>query len=276
MNEIKFSVLMSIYYKEKSDNLKLALESLINQTLKPDEIVLVEDGALTKELDELIAFYENNYKFIKVLRLQKNVGLGNALNEGLKYCKYDYVARMDSDDISVENRFEKQISYLKFNKDVDALGGYIMEFDEISYNDISLRKVPLEQEDIEKYLIKRNPMNHVTVIFKKDSVIRVGGYKDCPYFEDYFLWSRMISNNMNLRNISDILVKVRAGLKMSNRRGNIKYIKHIINFENELLKLRLINIKEYIYNCIIRSIVSLLPNKLRYFLYQRRLRDEKN
>ena len=276
MKKVNFSVLMSVYHKEKPDNLKLAIESIINQTLVPNEFIIVEDGPLGDELNNCLEFYSKKYKFIKLVKLKKNVGLGNALNEGLKYCSCEYVARMDSDDISLLDRFEKQIEFIKEHPDCELLGGNIIEFDSNTCEDISYRIVPTKTEEIKQYLKKRNPFNHVTVIFKKESVLNVGSYLDCPYFEVYYLWARMIKSNKKFYNIDECLVRVRAGLEMSGRRGNIKYIKCIINFENKLLGLKLISILDCIKNIIIRSIVSLMPNSLRYKLYQRRLRNEKN
>lgn len=273
---INFSVLMSVYKKEKASNLKTAIDSVLNQSLKPSEIILVVDGPIGKNLEDILKHYENCYELFKVIRLKKNVGLGAALNEGLKYCSYEYVARMDSDDISSFDRFEKQISYIYKNKDIDVVGGNITEFDDITGKEMSIRAVPNEMCDIKKMLKTRNPMNHVTVIFKKKSVLLSGGYMDCPYFEDYYLWSRMIKKGFVFSNINEELVKVRAGLSMSSRRGNFNYIKSIINFENKLYKLKLINLSEYIYNILLRSVVSILPNRLRYNFYQRRLRNEKN
>lgn len=142
MKKIKFSVLMSIYYKEKPANLKLALDSVINQTYKPSEIILVEDGPLTQELDLLIDNYRSKYDFIKIIKLKKNQGLSNALNVGLKHCKYEYVARMDTDDISLPNRFEKQFKFIESNPEYDVIGSNIIEFDDSTNEDISVRKVP--------------------------------------------------------------------------------------------------------------------------------------
>lgn len=273
--DIKFSVLMSVYYKEKPCNLKLSMESILNQTMVPNQIVLVEDGPLSKELNNLIDEYEKNIKFLDVIKLKKNNGLGNALNIGLDYCKYEFVARMDSDDISIDDRFENQAKFIQDNPSVDAVGGNIIEFDDNTENDISLRKVPLNTENIKEYLKRRNPMNHVTVMFKKKSVINSGGYLDCPYFEDYFLWARMINNGCKLSNINKTLVRVRAGLSMANRRGNLRYIKSIISFERKLKKLKIINISEFISNIIIRTLVAIIPNKMRYGFYQRNLRNMK-
>lgn len=275
MKKIKFSVLMSIYYKEKPANLKLALDSVINQTYKPSEIILVEDGPLTQELDLLIDNYCSKYDFIKIIKLKKNQGLGNALNVGLKHCKYEYVARMDTDDISLPNRFEKQFKFIESNPEYDVIGSNIIEFDDSTNEDISVRKVPEIHEEIVRYSKKRNPVNHVSVIFLKSSVLSVDSYQDCMYFEDYYLWMRMINRGFKFYNVQENLVRVRAGLSFSSRRGNLKYIKNIINFENKVLKLGLIPVHLYFYNVFVRSVVSLMPNKLRYQLYQKKLRNAK-
>ena len=275
-DKIQFSVLMSVYHKEKASNLIEAIDSIVNQTLLPDEFLIVEDGPLTEELDNVLKEYTQKYKWIRTLKLEKNLGLGNALREGVINCKYEYIARMDSDDISVNDRFEKQIVYMQNNINCDLVGGNIQEFDDLTGKELSYRIVPNSKEVILNYLKKRNPFNHVTVLFKKKSVIESGNYLDCPYFEDYYLWGRMIKNNKKLDNINENLVKVRAGLKMSERRGKLKYIKYIINFEKKLLELGLINRLNYLYNVSIRIIVSMIPNFIRYQLYQRRLRSEKN
>ena len=253
-NKIKFSCLMSVYKKEKVENLKLAIESILNQTLLPNEFIIIKDGPLTKELDDCLEEYKNN-QIIKIIELKKNVGLGKALNEGIKYCAYEYIARMDSDDISIKDRFEKQIEYIEKNRDCDLIGGNIMEFDDITGNDISLRKVPTNLIEIKKYAKKRNPVNHVTVIFKKKSIVEVGNYQDCPYFEDYFLWIRMLIKNKKIINIDDVLVRVRAGMSMSDRRGNLQYIKHIINFEKKIYDLKYIGLINFLSNVTLRSVV---------------------
>lgn len=271
-----FSVLMSVYYKENPEYLKMSLDSIINQTLVPNEIVLVEDGPLTDELNLLVETYQKKYKILKVIKLEKNSGLGIALNEGLKHCSCEYVARMDSDDISLPNRFQEQVSFITEHQDVDVVGSNIIEFDNETSNDLNYKLVPLSYEEIKKYIKKRNPMNHMTVFFKKSSVIDSGSYMNCPLFEDYFLWARMIANGYKLANIEKVLLRVRSGLNMYSRRGSISYIKCIINFQNELLKLHIINIFEYFYNLVIRISVSLLPNKMRSLFYQKKLRKKTN
>ena len=268
----KFTVLMSVYYNEKKENLILAIDSLLNQTLAPNQIVIVEDGKLPDDLYNCLEEYSKKHKIIHLIKLDENQGLGNALNEGLKHCKYDYVARMDADDISVENRFEKQISFLENNPEVDVLGGQIMEFDDKTNKDISTRTVPSKMSDLKKFIKTRNPFNHMTVVFKKKSVDDAGGYKDCKYFEDYYLWARMLAKNNNLQNIDDVVVRARAGTDMTERRGGMQYLKCIKNFEDKLFELKIINRFEYVKNIALRSVVALIPNKLRYYIYQKKLR----
>lgn len=270
----KFSVLMSVYFKEKPEYLDLALKSVFDQTITPNEVVLVEDGKLTNELDMVISNYEKKYpKIMKVIKYEQNRGLGIALHDGLLECSNEIVFRMDSDDYSVNDRFEKQLKVFN-DRNVDVVGGNINEFDEGMEKEVCKRIVPELDNEIKKMLKKRNPLNHVTIGYKKSKVIESGNYQNMPYFEDYYLWSRMIKNNCTFYNIQKSLVNVRGGNDMINRRGGFKYIKYIIRFENSLLKLKLINFFEYSNNLLKRIIGSLIPNNLRFYLYKKFLRKE--
>ena len=155
---------MSVYYKENPSYLDDSLDSIFNQTLKPNEVVLVEDGPLNEELDNVINKYKNKHECFKIVKLKENMGLGKALNEGLKYCQYEYVARMDSDDISIPNRFEKQISYLEQHPEIDMLGSNIAEYDEKMTTITGHRIVPENNNEILKMMKKRNPFNPMSVI----------------------------------------------------------------------------------------------------------------
>ena len=273
-SNIKFSVLMSVYSKEKAEYLKMAIDSIVNQTLQPNEFIIVEDGNLTEELNECLDNYVLKYNYIKLIKLDQNVGLGRALNEGLKHCKYDYVARMDSDDISMLDRFEKQIKYLEENPLCDVVGGNIIEFDSCNNEDISRRIVPVDDKAIYNYLKKRNPMNHVTVIFKKSSVLECGSYRDCPYFEDYYLWCRMIKAGYKFHNLDSVLVNVRTGEGMYQRRGGKAYNDAVTGFQKKILKLGTINRFQYLRNLAIRLCVANMPNSLRGYLYKTKLRSK--
>ena len=267
-----FSVLMSVYYKENPLYLDDALNSVFNQSLVPSEVVLVEDGKLTIELDDIILKYVNKYpKIMKVIKYDENRGLGKALHDGVLECSNEIVFRMDSDDISDRNRFK--ITMDVFNSmNVDVVGGNILEYDDKMDCITGNRIVPSDNEQIVKMMKKRNAINHVTVAYKKDKVIEAGNYLDMPYFEDYYLWVRMILNNSIFYNIQSNLVNVRCGNEMIKRRGGFNYIKHIINFENKIYKLKFIGFSTYIINVCERVFVSIVPNCLRKFVYDKFLR----
>lgn len=270
---MKFSVLMSVYIKEKPSYLKSALNSVFNQSLKPTEVVLVQDGPLTNDLENIIEEFKLKYKEkFKVVKLSQNVGLGKALNEGLKRCKYEYVARMDTDDICYKNRFKKQIEYLEKHKDIAVLGTNVVEYDENMKNRLSDKNVPSNYEDIKKYIKKRNPFNHMSVIFKKSVIEEVGGYKHCVLFEDYYLWCRVFAKGYKLENIKEQLVKVRGGQDMVVRRGGFKYAKNILDFQKKILELGIINHFEFLKNIIIRIPIAIIPASFRRIIYQNLLR----
>ena len=275
MKKVKFSVLLSVYCKEKPEYLELALNSVFNQTIIPDEVVLVEDGPLTVELDKTIDKFKKKYsKILKVVKYEINRGLGVALHDGLLECSNEIVFRMDTDDICDETRFEKQLKVFE-EKDVDIVGSNIVEYDENMENITSYRVVPETDEDIKKRAKKRNPMNHMTVAYKKSAVIDAGNYQDMLYFEDYYLWCRMIQKGCKFYNVQENLVNVRGGNDMIKRRGGKKYIKPILNFEKAIKKIKLINYFEYIINVSERVIISLIPNNFRFMVYKKILRKEK-
>lgn len=271
MSKIKFSVLMSVYKNDNVDDVKDSIESLLNQTLMPDQIVIVADGPVSLELMDLLKHYEKNNIFDIHYR-DKNIGLGLTLNEGLNYCKYDLVARMDADDICHQDRFEKQIGIFKNDKNIDLIGSNVDEYDEYMDKKLAIKKVPETDIEIKKYIKKRNPFNHMSVMYKKNKVLEAGSYLDCPLFEDYYLWCRMAKINCNFYNIQEPLMNVRTGLSMINRRGGFKYLKSIINFEKKLFELKFINLHVFIFNILSRTFVALIPNKLRYLIYKKILR----
>lgn len=276
LKSINFSVLMSVYKKEIPERLKVALDSVIEQTLTPTEIVLVKDGPLTNSLNDVISNCQASHPFLKVIELKKNVGLGKSLNDGMRHCSFDIVARMDTDDYSERNRFKKQISVLMEKSEIDVVGSCVCEYDENLENIISSRNVPETDSDIKNYLKKRNPLNHMSVMYRKNKVLAAGGYIDCPYFEDYYLWCRMAKNGCKFYNIQDSLVKVRAGAGMINRRGGISYAKNAIHFEKEILKLHTIGLPGFFYNSLVRTTVALFPNNLRQTFYLKKLRKNNN
>lgn len=256
----KFSVLMCIYDKEKESNLEECLNSIFNQTKKPNQVVVVLDGILRKELMDILSKYE-----LDIFKLKEKKGLTYALNYGLDKCKYDLVARMDSDDICMENRFELLLNEFSKDKSLVLVGGQIIEFDK---NEIKKKRiVPTTKKEIRKFSKKRNPFNHMSVMYKKKIIMKLGGYPKMDYFEDYYLWMKILKNNYNVKNIDNIIVKARSDDNHIKRRGGIKYTKYIRRFEKELYKEGYIDIKCCIINIIERTIVSILPNKLRKTTY---------
>jgi glycosyltransferase involved in cell wall biosynthesis len=257
---MKFSVLISVYYKENPLFLEEALTSIEEQTLAADEIVLVKDGLLTVELDEVIAHHS---KFSKVpytiVVLEENVGLGEALNEGMKHCSYDWVARMDGDDISLPDRFEKQISYLEKHPDIDVLGSWISEFDEDPDSPNSFRKPPATHTALLAYAKYASPLNHMTVVYRKEAVLSAGSYKSEKCLEDHPLWIRMFMNGSHFANMEEVLVYARTGRDMIKRRHGIKYFKIEVALAQMAYKIGFISRYEYIRNLFLRALPRIMP-----------------
>lgn len=275
---IKFSVLIPVHKNENEQYFKEALESIINQTRKPSEIVIVEDGKLTDELEKVISDIINinsNIK-IKVIKLKENIGVGGALRKGIKSCSYPYIARLDSDDIAVKNRFELQMNYLEDNPEVDILSGYIKEFLNDSKEKTYIRKVPITDEEIKKYIKYRSPLNHSAVIYKKESILKIGNYNDLRVMEDYDLWIRATNKGLKMHNLPQVILNVRVNKSTYKKRGGIKYLKNIIQIENTLLQNNIINNKEKIKNICTRSIVAMTPWWVRKQIYVKLLRRDTN
>ena len=229
---MNFSVLIAVYQKENPDFLKLALESIwFQQTLQPSEIVLVCDGPLTEELNQVIEVFKLSAP-LKVCTLNKNSGLGFALSEGLDLCSNEIIARMDSDDISVPDRFEKQIKFMTNHPEIDISGTNIAEFKESTDKICSYRRLPSRFNDIIQFAKRRNPLNHMTVIFRKTAVMNAGNYQPFYGYEDYYLWIRMLQNGSIIGNIPENLVLARIGNRMHSRRQGFKL------FRQELKLLR--------------------------------------
>ena len=267
-----FSVLLSLYAKESPTFLASSLDSIFHQTLLPTEIILVKDGPLTAELDAIVSDYAVRYPVLKVVALPQNQGLGRALNEGLKHCSYDIVARMDTDDISKPDRFEKQIAVFRKHPELDLVGAWIDEFEEDIHHVISTRKLPERHEDVMSYATRRNPVNHPVVMFRKSAVLAAGGYQHFPLFEDYYLWVRMLLNGSRFYNILESLLYFRMSPDMFKRRGGWRYAKDEVRFQYKLLNLKFIGFIQFCENVCVRFTVRILPNSFRSFFYKKILR----
>ena len=238
-----FSVIISVYRNDKPEFVRIALDSmLIEQTIKPTEILLVRDGEVPSELERVLEEYEETYpKIMHVIRLEKNGGLGNALKLGVENAKYEIVARMDSDDICLPYRFEKQLRYMEQHPECDIVGGQMTEFIGDADNKVGKRVVPESNEDIYKYMKSRCALNHVTVMFRKEAVLKVGNYQDWFWNEDYYLWVRMMMAKCVFANLPDVLVNVRSGEDQYARRGGMKYFKSEEGIQRLMLNNHLIN-----------------------------------
>ena len=265
----KFSVCMSVYHGDNAVFFREALESLFTQSRKPDEVVLVVDGPVTNETDDVIEDYSHKETPFVVIRLEQNSGHAIARQTGLDAARYEYTAIMDSDDIAVSDRFEKQMAYIEQHPEVDALGGQINEFIGEPSNVVGSRIVPIEDVEIKTYLKSRCPMNLVTVILKKASVQKAGGYIDWYCEEDYYLWVRMVEQGMKFANLQDNLVNVRVGDEMYQRRGGLKYFKSEEGLQRYMLCHNLISLPRYLYNTAIRFAVQVaMPNRLRGWVFR--------
>ena len=266
-----FSVLLSLYHKESPLFLRQSLTSIFTQTLLPIEVVLVEDGPLTDELYAVIKEFTSQHPELKVISLPTNRGLGKALNEGLKHCSYDLVARMDTDDIAKPDRFEKQLAIFLEHPEIDVVGAWIDEFEGEVSNVLSMRKVPEQHENILRFAKGRCPVNHPVVMFRKSAVLKAGGYKHFPLFEDYYLWVRMLMNGARFYNIQESLLFFRFSPDMF-RRGGWRYAVTEVRLQTLFYKMGFIGFFSLLKNVCIRLVTRLLPNGLRSLLYKRLIR----
>jgi len=221
----KFSVLMAIYYKERPEYFELSLESnLVKQTLRPDEFVLVCDGELTPELEAVITKYQDMFPDVLKVYRKENEGLGKALKFGLPKCSYSLVARSDSDDVCVETRFEKQVEYMESHPEIGVISSYIDEFETDWNHPDSIKMLPLTSAELYERAKYRNPLNHMSVMMRKEEILRVGSYRHVPYCEDYDLWVRALIDGVKLGNIGEILVHARVSGSTIERRGDKRCI----------------------------------------------------
>lgn len=268
MDNEKFSVLLSVYYKERPEFFDKSLESLYNQTVKADEWVIVKDGPISDELQAVIDKYKAMPNVnIKEVPLAENRGLGIALSIGIKECSNELVARMDTDDISVPERFEWQLAEFEKNPDLDLCGGYIIEFEEDPLTPIAERRVPLTQEEIVKYQKKRTAFNHMTVMYKKSKVLEAGNYQHMPLMEDHLLWVNMLLHGAVCMNIDKYLCRARTNRNMIARRGGLSYFRKYKRGRKLVYKLGFISYGQYFKTNFIQFFVCMMPGWMRKFIF---------
>jgi glycosyltransferase involved in cell wall biosynthesis len=262
----KISVLMPLYYKETSHNLSQCLESLAAQTLSVDEIVIVKDGVLPPELETVLLSWKDRLP-LKIVGYKENRGLPYALNYGLRHCSNELVARMDSDDICLPDRFEKQINYYIQHEEIVLCSAYTCEFNEYINDILSVRKVPVGHNLIVNYLKRRNAFNHPAVVFKKSAILAVGGYQEISGFEDYDLWIRLVKAEFKVDNIPEVLVYSRIGNNMILRRRGFEYAKKEFIFLQKQRANHFISGIEFLLLLVSRIPLRFLPAKLLSFVY---------
>lgn len=278
MNQPDYSVLMSIYKNEKPAFLKTAMDSMWKQTVPTNDFVLMCDGPLTPELDAVIGEMEREHAELHVVRFPENRGLGHALQIGVKECKNELIARMDSDDISRPDRCEKELCVFANHPELAVVGAVIEEFTEIEPDSFvpsainSKRVVPEMTEQIVEFAKKRNPFNHPSVMFRKSAVLAVGNYQDVRYMQDYYLWTRMLIAGYKGYNIQEPLVWMRADSKLFKRRSGKLYREIQINLFKYMRDHDFISGSQYILSCVLRVGSSIAPNWLRKYLFMRFLR----
>lgn len=271
----KYSFLMSIYYKEKPEYLKLSINSMLSQTVKPDEIVIVKDGKLTEELDEVIEEYRmKNSGTFTIVELEKNIGLGLALNEGLKVARNELIARMDGDDISKPTRCEEELMLFETSDDIDIVGTFIDEFIDDPTNIVSRRIVPTQNDDIYKFAKRRSPFNHPTVMYKKSTVLKNNGYSDLRRNQDVDLFGRMLYNGAKAANINKPLLLFRTNNDLLKRRRNWENTKLYIRVIYSFWKMGFSSFSDLFVVTVGQMIMFIVPLKLQRFLYNKILRKE--
>lgn len=272
----EYSVLMSVYKKDNPIWLKISIDSMLNQTIKTNDFVLIEDGELGKELEEVILEYEKKYSDIfHVIRNAENKGLGLALAQGVLAAKNEWIARMDSDDYSKKDRIEKQLSIIEnANGNIDIIGSNIAEFMNDIENIISYRALPESDEEIKRFAKRRNPFGHPSVMLKKSTVLKAGNFRTYYLCEDYDMWIRMFQKNAKGYNIQEDLVCMRISDDFYKRRGGIKYLKSILKFKTEQLKNGFYGFTDFFISSLASIITCMLPNVIRDYIYKNFLRNK--
>ena len=269
----KYSVLMSVYKKDNPKWLVDSIECMLNQSVKCDEFVIVEDGPLTNDLNKVVDKYKKEHPdMFNIVKIAKNGGLGPALKLGVETCKNEWIARMDSDDYSPSDRIEKQFAVLEKDENLGIIGSNAVEFIDSIDNIVATVVLPETNEEIIKFSKKRCPYRHSGIIYKRSEIISAGNYQECYLCEDYDLYSRMEMNGTKGFNVQENLLYVRVNPKFYERRGGIKYLKSILKFKKRLLKSGFYSRKDYLISAGAHFVVCLMPNKVREFIYIKLLR----
>lgn len=270
MNVMKsFTVLMPVHQRENAvKQFEKSIISVFKNSLLPKQTLILIDGPINKHLNKIIFFYKNKFNY-QIIHSKKKIGLVKILNKGINKTKSQWIIRADSDDINSYDRFEKLMNIK--NEKFDLIGSHIIEVD-YETNKLLKKKVPINNNQIVKFLKFRNPFNHMSVAFKKKIAQDCGGYPDIPMKEDYAFWATMISNGAKVKNLNSYLVTVTAGAAMYKRRSGFEHINSEINLQKHLVKSGFNNTIFSIIIGLVRIIFSILPYFIKSFFYKNFLR----
>ncbi len=261
--------MMTVYDKELPANLNESMESMLMQSYPPKEFVLVCDGKLTCELNIIAKSFQSEFKDIfKIVRIDENIGVGPANNEGIASCSYDYIVKMDSDDISLPERCAKQMMLFAVHPELDIVGTYAEEFDSESGETIGIRKTPIKQEDILKYAKRRTPFNRQTIAFRKSFAQKIGGYSDLKLCEDYEFMVRMLQNGAQGQNIPEPLVRYRVSQADLCRRKNWEMTKGFIKVRKIIYDSGFSSLKDFLLPVTAQLGLFILPSSVTKKFYK--------
>ncbi len=267
-----YSVLMSVYSGEKPDRFRACIDSMLGQTFVTNDFVLVCDGPLTDELDEIVSEYEEKYSFFRPLRMKKNVGVGECANAGLAVCRNEYIVKMDSDDIALPERCELSLYLMAKHPGVDMLGAYISEFDSATGEEIAVKKTPIGNAAIRKFARRRNPFNNPTLVYKKSMVEKIGGYSTVRRCEDYDFVVRMLAAGAVGRNIPKVLVRYRVTEGNYDRRRNWANTKSFIAVRWKIHRSGFSSLWDFTVTAAAQLIMFIMPASLTGSFYKKLLR----
>ena len=269
----KYSVLMSLYIKEKPEYMRLAIQSMIDQTIQPDEIIIVKDGKITEDLQSVLDEYTNQYpSLFNIVGYEKNRGLGLALNYGLEHAKNEIVARMDTDDISKPARCKKQLKMFEEHPELAIVGSYVDEFYSTPEEVVSVRAVPTTHEEIYEFAKRRSAFNHPAVMYRKSAVLGVGGYGDLRRNQDVDLFGRMLFSGCKAANIGESLLWFRSNDALAKRRKSWENTKSYIDTIKKFWKMGYSGFGDYMMITVAQTGMFLCPAKLQHWIYKKFLR----
>jgi len=271
---VDFSVIISLHRSDRADWFWEAALSVLDQTVVPKTLLVTIDGDLPGSHESTLLALKARYPNIEVLEIRHSAVNSRGVLLGKAVCEAssELLAIMDADDIAEPNRFSKQLKYFRDQPELDVVGSWVEEISSEDATHSNLKKVPCEHIDIRRYAKYRNPVNNMTVMFKRKAVISAGNYQGKVNFADYWLWVRMLSNGAIFANIPEVLVRARAAKSMIDRRRGVGYMRSEIDFFRSCYKLGFLTKTQAFTAGGVRAPLRLLPNWALSFIFNRFLR----